>query len=504
MPIMFKKILASVCVLNVLFFYVQKVEAADTSVKTDTSVNKVPEIYYASPREYKIADIAVSGVQNYEDYVLIGLSGLSVGQVLKVPGDEITDALKRYWKNGLFSDVKIVATKIEGSQIWLEIKLSPRPRISALKYSGLRKSDKQDLESNLGLVVGNQITPNMIDRAKTLIKRHFDKKGYDNATVDIIQKEDPADKNQVIVEIDVDRKDKIKVNQLIIEGNEALSDYQVSRAMKKTNQKGKLENFFRTKKFVEAEFENDKTAVISKYNEYGFRDAAIVEDTVYRFDEKSVNVYLKISEGQKYYHRNINWVGNAVYSADQLNRVLQIKKGDVYNQKRLDERLNTSKNEDAVANMYLDNGYLFFRVEPVEAKVEGDSIDIEMRMSEGKPATINRININGNDRVYEDVIRRELRIKPGALFSKSDLMRSARELAQMGHFDPENMNPVPVPDYEAGTVDIDMNLKSKNNDQVEFSAGWGSTGIVGSVSLKFTNFSIRNLLNLGHTRFYAR
>jgi outer membrane protein insertion porin family len=497
MPIMFKKILAFVCVLNVFFFYVQKVEANTSSVKADTSVNKVPEIYYSSPREYKIADIAVSGVENYEDYVLVGLSGLSVGQVVKVPGDDITDALKRYWKHGLFSDVKILATKIEGNKIWLEVKLSPRPRISAIKYSGLKKSDKDDLESSLGLVVGNQITPNMVDRAKTLIKRHFDKKGFDNATVDIIQKEDPADKKQVIVEINVDKKTKIKVNQLIIDGNEALSDFQVSRAMKKTNQRGKLENFFRTKKFVREEYEKDKAAVIEKYNEYGYRDATIVEDTVYRFDDKSVNVYLKIKEGQKYYHRNINWIGNTIYTADQLNRVLQIQKGDVYNQKRLEERLNTSKNEDAVSNMYFDNGYFFFRVDPVESKIEGDSIDLDISISEGRPATINRVNINGNDRVYEEVIRRELRVKPGALFSKSDLMRSAREIAQMGHFDQENMGIEPIPDQETGTVDINLNLKPKNNDQVEFSAGWGSTGIVGSVSLKFTNFSIRNLLNLG-------
>jgi len=487
---MFKKIIASVCVLCAMSFTVQNVEAA-------TSENKLPEIFYSSPREYKIADISVSGIDNYEPYVLVGLSGLSVGQMIKVPGDEITEALKRYWKHGLFSDVKILASKIEGNQIWLEVKLSPRPRISEIKYSGLKKTDKDDLESKLGLVVGNQITPNIADRAKTLIKRHYDEKGFKNATVDIFQKEDPKDKSQVIVEIKVDRKDKIKINQLIIDGNVAFTDFKVSRAMKKTNQKGKLVNFFRTKKFVDVEFEKDKIALIQKYNEYGYRDAIILEDTVYRFDDKTVNVYLKIDEGKKYFHRNISWVGNSVYTADQLDRVLLIKRGDVYNQKRLDERLSSSKDEDAVSNMYMDNGYLFSNLDPVEVKVDGDSIDLEIRVHEDRQATINRININGNDRLYENVVRRELRIKPGALFSKSDLMRSAREIAQMGHFDAENMGIVPLPDYEAGTVDIDLNLTPKNNDQIEFSAGWGSTGIVGSISLKFTNFSIRNLLNLG-------
>jgi len=332
---------------------------------------------------------------------------------------------------------------------------------------------------------------------KTLIKRHYDEKGYKNADVDVLQKEDPADKSQVIVNVVVNRKDKIKVNQLIIDGNVALSDAKVSRAMKKTNEKGKLKNFFRTKKFVEEEYEKDKVALIQKYNEYGYRDAMIVKDTVYRFDDKTVNVYIKIDEGRKYYHRKINWVGNTVYSADQLNAVLTIKPGDVYNQKRLDERLQSSQNEDAVSNLYMDNGYLFSSLTPVEVKVENDSIDLEIRVHEDRQATINRININGNDRLYENVIRRELRVKPGALFSKSDLMRSAREIAQTGHFDPENMGINPVPDYEAGTVDIDLNLTPKNNDQIEFSAGWGSTGIVGSVSLKFTNFSVRNLLNLG-------
>lgn len=487
---MYKKIIASVCVLCAMNFNLQKIEAA-------TPENKLPEIFYSAPREYKIADIAVSGIDNYEDYVLIGLSGLTVGQVVKVPGDELTEALKRYWKHGLFSDVKILATKIEGNQIWLQVQLSPRPRISEIKYSGLKKSDKDDLETKLGLVVGNQITPNMVDRAKTMVKRHFDEKGFKNATVDIIQKEDPADKTQVLVEVKIDRKDKIKINQLIIDGNVALSDYKVSRALKKTNQKGKIENFFRTKKFVEAEFEKDKIALLEKYNEFGYRDAMIVSDTVYRFDDKTVNVYLKIDEGRKYFHRNISWLGNSVYTADQLTRVLMINKGDVYNQKRLNERLNTSPAEDAVTNMYMDNGYLFSTIDPVEVKVEGDSIDLEVRIHEDRQATINRININGNDRLYENVIRRELRVKPGALFSKSDLMRSAREISQMGHFDAENMGIQPIPDYEAGTVDIDLNLTPKNNDQIEFSAGWGSTGVVGSISLKFTNFSVRNLLNLG-------
>ena len=458
----------------------------------------LPEIYYSYPRELKIADIAVEGegIDNYDDYVLIGLSGLSVGQIIRVPGSETSEAVKRFWRHGLFSDVKIIADKIEGNEIWLRIVLSPRPRISKINYNGMKKSEIEELEPRLNMIVGNQITPNIIDRAEILIKKHYDGKGYKNADVNVLQRDDPESEDQVIIDINVDKQDKVKVNQLIIEGNEAFPDGKVKWTMKKTNEKNKLINFFRTKKFVDAEYLNDKIALIEKYNEYGYRDAVIVEDTVYRFDDNTVNVYLKVDEGRQYFIRDISWVGNTLYSSEELNMRLQIEKGDVYNQKRLNERLHQSPNEDAVTDLYMDRGYLFFQAIPVEVSVAEDSIDLEIRLSEGQPASIKRININGNDRLYEHVIRRELYTKPGELFNKAALMRSAREIAQTGHFDPETMGINPIPN-EDGTVDIDLNLTSKSNDQVEFSLGWGSTGIVGSIGLKFTNFSMRNLLRLG-------
>jgi outer membrane protein insertion porin family len=458
----------------------------------------LPEIYYSYPRELKIADIAVEGegIDNYDDYVLIGLSGLSVGQIIRVPGSETSEAVKRFWRHGLFSDVKIIADKIEGNEIWLRIVLSPRPRISKINYNGMKKSEIEELEPRLNMIVGNQITPNIIDRAEILIKKHYDGKGYKNADVNVLQRDDPESEDQVIIDINVDKQDKVKVNQLIIEGNEAFSDGKVKWTMKKTNEKNKLINFFRTKKFVDAEYLNDKIALIEKYNEYGYRDAVIVEDTVYRFDDNTVNVYLKVDEGRQYFIRDISWVGNTLYSSEELNMRLQIEKGDVYNQKRLNERLHQSPNEDAITDLYMDRGYLFFQAIPVEVSVAEDSIDLEIRLSEGQPASIKRININGNDRLYEHVIRRELYTKPGELFNKAALMRSAREISQTGHFDPETMGINPIPN-EDGTVDIDLNLTSKSNDQVEFSLGWGSTGIVGSIGLKFTNFSMRNLLRLG-------
>ncbi len=490
-----KSIVLASLLIGITFFQVVPTYAAPAD-------DEKPEIYYATPKSYTIADIKVTGMESYEEYVLIGLSGLSVGQEIMIPGEEITEALKRYWRNGLFSDVKIVASKIEGGNVWLEVQLSPRPRISEIRFSGIKKVDKEEIEKKIGLIVGNQITPNMADRAKTLIKRYYDEKGFKNAVVEVLQQEDPSTPNQVFVDINVDRKDKVKINQIIIDGNYALSDSKINRAMKKTNQRGKLENIFSTKKFVEEEFIKDKMAVIEKYNEYGYRDAAILQDTVYSFDDKSINIYMHIDEGNRYYHRDIRWVGNTVYNTEQLNTRLMINRGDVYNQKHLMDRLRDSPDEDAITNLYTDNGYLFFQVDPVEVAVDGDSIDLELRVMEGRPATINRINISGNDRVYEHVVRRELRMKPGALFNMSDLKRSIRELAQMGHFDQEKMgNAVrPIPDEEAGTVDIDLNLTPRSNDQIELSMGYGATGVVGSLSLKFTNFSLRNLLNLGTYR----
>ncbi|MBQ2447539.1 MAG: BamA/TamA family outer membrane protein, partial [Bacteroidales bacterium] len=455
-----------------------------------------PQIYYSSPREYKIADIAVEGIDNYEDYVLIGISGLSVGQTIAVPGTDITDAIKRFWRHGLFSDVQILADKTEGNNIWLRIKLSPRPRISAVNYNGMKKSEREDLETRLNMVVGNQITPNIIQRAETLIKKYYDDKGFKNAEVSVIQRDDITKDNQVIVDINVDKHDKIKVNDLIIEGNHAFTDSRIDWVMKKTNRRGKALNFFRSKKYIDKDFTNDKYTLIDKYNEFGYRDAIILEDSVYAYDDKSVNVYMKIDEGRQYFIRDISWVGNTLYSSDFLDEVLQIKKGDVYNQKRINKRLKEDE-YDAIQTLYMDNGYLFYQINPVEVRVDGDSIDLEMRMFEGDPATISRIEISGNDRLYEHVIRRELYIKPGQLFNMSALRRSAREIAQTGHFNPETMGINPIPNYEDGTVDIDLSLETKANDQVEFSLGYGTTGIIGSVSLKFTNFSLRNLLNLG-------
>ena len=457
-----------------------------------------PDITYSgTPKTYKLAGLTVTGIEGYEDYVLTGISGLSVGQELEVPGTAITDAVKRYWKHGLFSDVSISADSIVGDNIYLKIHLAPRPRISTINYNGLKKTEREDMEKKLGLVKGGQITPNMIDRAKILAKKYFEDKGYKNAEVFIRQRDDVAAKNQVILDIDVDKKEKLKVRTITIDGDNQLGDKKIKGsllskgAFTKTHEAGKLANLLKSKKFTPERWAEDKKNLITKYNEYGFRDAMITKDSVWNVDPKHVDIYVKVDEGKKYYIRNIKWVGNTVYSTDYLSRLLDMKKGDVYNQTYLNKRL--SQDEDAVGNAYWNNGYLFYNLQPTEVNIVGDSIDLEMRITEGQQAHINRVKINGNDRLYENVVRRELRTKPGDLFSKEALQRSARELASMGHFDPEAINPVPEPNYEDGTVDINYNLKQKSNDQVELSLGWGQTGVIGRVGLKLNNFSMANL-----------
>lgn len=457
-----------------------------------------PNITYAGvPTTYRLAGLRVTGVEGYEDYVLTGISGLSIGQQIEIPGTAISDAVKRYWKHGLFSDVSISADSIVGEDIYLNIHLKTRPRVSAINYTGLTKKEKEDMDAKLGLLKGGQITPNMIDRAKVLGKKYFEDKGYKNAEIKITQRDDKSNKNQVILDIDVDKKQKMKVRRIFIEGNKQVAEKKLKGtffkkgALAKTHEAGKLSNLLKSKKYTPERWAEDKKNIISKYNELGYRDATILEDSVWNVDPKHVDIRVKIDEGKKYFLRNITWVGNTVYTTDYLSRLLDMKKGDVYNQKYLNKRL--SEDEDAVGNAYWNHGYIFYNLQPTEVNIVGDSIDLEMRIFEGQQAHINRVRINGNDRLYENVVRRELRTKPGDLFSKEALQRTAREIASMGHFDPESINPIPKPNYENGTVDIDWNLKQKSNDQIELSLGWGQTGVIGKVGLKLNNFSMANL-----------
>ena len=467
-----------------------------TAMAQEKIVN--PDISYAgTPRSCIIGGISVHGVEGYEDYMLTGLSGLQVGQQISLPGSEITEAVKRYWRHGLFSKVTISADSIVGDTVYLALNLALRPRVSTINYYGIKKSEREDMEAKLGIMKGSQITPNMIDRAKILAKKYFDDKGYKNAEINIQQRDDVTGKNQVILDVNIDKHDKMKIREIIIEGNKSLKSSKIKGGLfkkgvlTKMNEAGKLSSFLKSKKFTDERYKTAKQNLIDKYNELGYRDMTIVEDSVWNVDENHVNIYMKIDEGQKYYIRNITWVGNTVISSDDLNRMLGMKTGDVYNQKQLNKRL--SEDDDAVGNYYWNNGYLFYRLDPTEVNIVGDSIDLEMRISENQQAHISHVRIYGNDRLYEEVVRRELRTKPGDLFSKDALMRSAREIQSMGFFDPEKVNPDIQPNYEDGTVDINWPLEQKSNDQVEFSFGWGQTGVIGRISLKLNNFSMRNL-----------
>lgn len=466
--------------------------AQTTDNATDTIYNPTM-VFSAMPRTYEIADIKVTGAPAYEDFIVLGYAGLKVGDRLEIPGNELSNAVKRLMRQGLFAQTRVKVLKTYGDKAWLELELRTQPRISEVNYIGMKKGEREDLQKALQLMKGNQITQNIVNRIERITRKYFADKGFGNAEVKVTLHEDLSNRDQMIVDIAVNKRSKVKVHKIYITGNQVLSSNQIQRAMKKTNEKNKLVNLFRQKKFVEQDYQDDLNRIIEKYNEKGYRDAIIVSDSVVPYNEKLVDVYITVDEGKRYYIKDINWVGNTVYPNAILNNVLGMQPGDVYNQKYMNKRLSTD--DDAVNSLYMDNGYLFFQLVPIEKDIEGDSISLEMRIMEGPQARINNVVINGNDRLYEKVVRRELRVKPGELFSKSDLMRSLREIAQTGHFNPENLMPDIQPNEENGTVDVILNLESKANDQIEFSMGWGQTGIIGKLSLKFTNFSIKNLFH---------
>lgn len=491
---LYMKILTLTCMLLSMLLQPLRIAAQEAP---QVIIN--PEVSYAGViKNYTIANLSVNGVDGYEDYMLTSISGLSVGQEISVPGSEITDAVKRYWKHGLFSEVKISADSIVGDSIYLAIHLKTRPRVSRINYLGIKKkSEREDMEQKLGLLKGSQVTPNMIARAQILAKKYFEDKGFNNCEVNIRQREDVAEKNHVILDVDIDKKQKIKVHRIYIIGNKAFKEKKLKGsifgggALKKLREVNTLAGMFRSKKYTPEKYKEDKDNIITFYNSMGYRDAVLLHDSVATYDDRHVDIYLNISEGEKYYLRDVTWVGNTVYTTDYLSNLLGMKKGDVYNQTLLNKRLR--EDDDAVGNAYWNHGYLFYDLTPVEINIDGDSIDLEMRIQEGPQAHISHVRITGNNRLYEKVVRRELRTKPGDLFSKDALMRSAREIASMGHFDQEKVNPDVKPNYEDGTVDINWDLEQKSNDQVEFSLGWGQTGVIGKIGLKLNNFSMANL-----------
>ncbi|KAA3642639.1 MAG: outer membrane protein assembly factor BamA [Bacteroidetes bacterium] len=457
-----------------------------------TGSNALDVLDYKNPRSFEIGGITIIGTQNLDHTALKAIAGVEVGQEIKVPGDEISNAIKNLWKQELFTDIKISASKIQGDLIFLNIEVEERPRLSKFRFKGVRKGTQESLRDEIKLIRGKVITPNLIANTKRKITNYFVDKGFYNTEVEIIEEPDSSLKNSTVVTIKIKRNERIKVKDIHIEGNEALSDKKLRRAMKNTKRK-KFIRIFKASKFIKSDYLTDKKSIIAKYNSKGYRDAKIVKDTVYQISKKRVVVELELVEGIQYYFGNIKWVGNTKFTTEELDRILGIDKGDRFNQDLFDQRIFQDPNGRDISSLYLDDGYLFFQPNVVETEVRGDTIDFEIRLREGKQARINKVTIVGNTKTNDHVIRREIRTNPGDLFSRADIIRTQRELIQLGYFNQEKLGVNPVPDQASGTVDIEYVVEEQPSDQVELSGGWGGGRIVGSLGLSFNNFSARRM-----------
>ncbi len=401
---------------------------------------------FMTSEDYIIGGVTVTGVRFLDTNALIGISGLRTGEEVTIPGEVVTNAVRKLWQQGLFSDVRISITKVLSDTVYLDINLQERPRISSVKFNGLKTAEITDLNKKINLPIGSQVTAYLLNTAEKIIKDHFIEKGFLNTQVTFIQKDDPDQPNNVILAINVDKKKKVKIADITFVGNEFFEASKLRRQLKGTKKKNL--NFFRASKFINEKFIEDKEKLTTFYNDNGFKDFTILSDSLYTISENRVGLKIRIEEGNQYFLRNVDWVGNSVYRKEDLKKVFNVQKGAVYNQSLIDDRLNGSAGaQDAVSNLYQDHGYLFSRLTPVEAKVDHDSIDLEVRIYEGDQAYLNNVLITGNTRTNEHVARRELYTLPGDLFSKSNIIRSIRQLGVLGHFDPEKINPTPLPDY---------------------------------------------------------
>jgi outer membrane protein insertion porin family len=446
---------------------------------------------FMTVEDYIIGGVTVTGVRFLDTNALIGISGFRIGQSVTIPGDAVTTAVQKLWQQGLFSDVRISISKVQSDTVFLDINLQERPRISSIKLNGLKTSEITDLNKKINLPIGSQVTPYLLNTAQKIIVDHFLEKGFLNTQVVYVQKDDPDQPNNVILNVNVDKKKKVKIANITFVGNEFFEASKLRRKLKST--KVKNLNFFRASKFIKEKFIEDKQKLTTFYNDNGFKDFTIISDSLYTVSEDRVGLKIKIDEGKQYFLRNVDWVGNSVYKKEDLKKVFNVEKGTVYNQSLIDDRLNGSSGaQDAVSNLYQDHGYLFSRLTPVESKIDNDSIDLEVRIYEGDQAYLNNVLITGNTRTNEHIARRELYSLPGDLFSKTNILRSIRQLGVLGHFDPEKIKPDPLPDVINGTVDLLYKLEEKANDQFEISGGWGAGMLVGTVGVRFNNFSMRN------------
>jgi outer membrane protein insertion porin family len=485
-----KNILSKVLFLHI-FIFISVIASAQMKISSDS--NKFDP---NSPREYILAEQpTVTGAEHMDKNVLILISGLTVGDKMVVPGQKIVDAIKNIWKQGLFEDVQVYVTKVEGDKVWLNISVVERPRLSRFTFKGVTKGEANDLRDEIKLVRGKVVTDFLLADVKQQVIKKFKDKGYSNVTVSIDEKQDSVMSNSVVLFINVKRGEKIKIEDILFHDNKALTDGQLRRAMKETKRKS-IMSIFKPSKLIPDDYADDKAKIIAKYNSKGYRDARIVSDTIYKSQPARIKIEITINEGHQYYFGNITWIGNSKYSTKILSSILNIKKGDVYNSSLLNEHLNANPNGNDVMSVYMDNGYLFFSVTPVETYVHNDTIDMEMHIYEGPQAIVNNVTVTGNDKTNDKIIMRQIRTQPGDLFRRSDVIRTQRELSQLGYFDPEKMNITPTPNPDNGTVDINYQVVEKSSDQVELSGGWGGgLGFVGTAGISLKNFSLKNIFN---------
>ncbi len=475
---MYNRFLAIILVFSVTSSWVQ--------AQTD-------EVYdYSSPQTYEIGGVIVTGAETRDRNAIKTITGLKAGNTIEIPGDKIPKAIKALWKLRLFEDVQILQDSVSGNLIFLEIFLKERPLYSKHSFKGAKKTNHDDLNDIVGDVLnkGSIVTEDRLQLVKYKIREYYVDKGYLDMTIDIKESPDKNKDNAVVLLLDIDRKDRVKIDKINIHNNDSFKDWKIRWKMKETKKKWTV---YKRSKFLKKEYKNDKNAVIAFYNKKGFKNAKIVKDSMYRNVDNEIVLDIFIDEGNVFHYRDISWKGNSKYTSEQLANVFGIVKGDVYNAELLEKRLRFSLDGRDISSLYLDDGYLFFDIQPVEVAVENDSIDIEMRIYEGPQATIDRVEIYGNDRTHEDVIRRTIRTLPGKKFSRSDIIRSQRELSNLGYFNPETIDIQPQVNQERGTADIIYNLEEQPSDQLELSAGYGGfSGLIGTLGVTFNNFSIGN------------
>ena len=491
---------------------------------------------YKSQNEYFIAGIEITGLNVLDKNAMSSLTGLKVGDKIKIPGDQIATAIRKLWKHGLVGDVAISVDRVEGQNAYLVIALAERPRLTDFYFTGITKGKQSSLKEELKLIKGKIVNDAVVRNAEISVKKYFAKKGFLNTEVKVIQEHDTLNRGGVRLRIGVDLKAKVRINEITFVGNKKVTGAKLKKKMKKTHEHARVSvhrallgallttppreykaaldsshkttwrevkefinrhvklNVFNSSKFLKAEYEEDKEKIIEYYNAEGYRDAEILSDSIIRHSSNSIDIRFRVYEGKKYYFRNIIWTGNYIHTAATLNKILDIKKGDIYNKDLIDKKTTFNPKGADISGLYMDDGYLFFRVTPIEVAIVGDSIDLEMRIFEGEQATIDQVTISGNDRTSDHVIRRELSTVPGQKFRRSDLIRTQQMLSSMGFFNPQKIEPDIKPNPANSTVDIDWKLEEQSNDQIQLSGGWGGYyGFVGTVGLTFNNFSARNV-----------